>query len=440
MNREPAGRAVRGENGRGRTRPRPGTAPGQTPLRPSQLLAYLFAPALAFLVAGALAGLLNLVSGPQWAGWTALHLVLLGGISQLIIGAAQFFAAAFLATDPPARKLVAGQVICWNGGVLLVVIGVPTGLSALTGTGGLLLLAGLGLFAAGLLQMNRRSVQSNQWAVRWYLSAAAFLTIGAVFGVLLAEGTGNYLSLFGAHLAVNLFGWIGLAIVGTLHTFFPSLAGTRLPFPRLEPVTFGLWTAGVAVLVGAMLIGSSPAAAAGWLLLTAAAAALAANLLGCLRRRSPEHPPGLPLRLVATGQVFLGISLSLGLISVIADGRFEPLYGSVREAMAVLLIAGWFGLTVAGSLLHLMALLARVKSGFQVQPPPPRPGRDQAIVLSAVVGLLLVVASTASGLTAARPLGAVLLLFAAAPVVLMLAHSAAVAFRPGQARPGRTLP
>jgi nitrite reductase (NO-forming) len=440
MKREQAGGAVRRENGRGREGPRPGTAPGGAPLRPSQLLAYLFAPALAFLVAGAFAGLLNLVAGSQWTGWIALHLVLLGGVSQLIIGAAQFFAAAFLATDPPDRRLIAGQLACWNSGALLVVIGVPSDLPALTGTGGLLLVAGLGLFAAGLTQMNRRSVQRNHWAIRWYLSAAGCLALGAVFGVLLADAGSEYLKLFGAHLAVNLFGWIGLAIVGTLHTFFPSLAGTRLPFARLEPVAFGLWIAGVLVLAGAMLAGSSPAAAGGWLLLTGAAATLAINLSGCLRARDAGRPAGLPLLLVGTGQLFLGISLMLGLVSVIAEGRFEPVAGSTREALAVLLVGGWFGLTVAGSLLHLTALLARVKSGFKVKPRLPRPSRDRTIVAGAAAGLLLLAGSTVSGLEPVRLLGAALLLLSAAPLVAMLAASAAVAFRPGQAGPGPRIP
>jgi hypothetical protein len=130
----------------------------------------------------------------------------------------------------------------------------------------------------------------------------------------------------------------------------------------------------------------------------------------------------------------------LGLVSVIAEGRFEPVAGSTREALAVLLVGGWFGLTVAGSLLHLTALLARVKSGFKVKPRLPRPSRDRTIVAGAAVGLLLLAGSTVPGLEPVRLLGAALLLLSAAPLVAMLAASAAVAFRPGQAGPGPRIP
>jgi hypothetical protein len=50
--------------------------------------------------------------------------VFVGGVSQLVLGAAQFFAGAFLATDPPRRELVRVQLVTWNVGALLVAIGV----------------------------------------------------------------------------------------------------------------------------------------------------------------------------------------------------------------------------------------------------------------------------------------------------------------------------
>jgi hypothetical protein len=52
-------------------------------------------------------------------------------------------------------------------------------------------------------------------------------------GVLLAtRARWPWGSLLGAHMALNLAGWFGTAIVGTLHTFFPSLTQTHLRFAR----------------------------------------------------------------------------------------------------------------------------------------------------------------------------------------------------------------
>ena len=230
------------------------------------MLTAFFIPALVLLVAGAATAAVNAVAGPVWARWLSLHLILLGGVSQLVLGAAQFFAAAFLATDPPPRKLILAQLVTWNLGVLMIAIGRPTGTTGLVSTGGLLILAGLMLFAAGLRDMKRRSLQSNSWAVRWYGAAALWLGIGALVGVLLAEGrTGDYNNLLAAHYVLNLAGWLGTAIVGTLHTFFPSLTGTRLAFPRLEGRTFIAWVGGVSFLALGFATDYAWLAALGWL-------------------------------------------------------------------------------------------------------------------------------------------------------------------------------
>jgi hypothetical protein len=73
--------------------------------RPSDLLAAFFAAALAMLAAAALATVADAITGDWRLHWLALHLALLGGVSQLVLGAGQFFVCAFLATSPPSRRL-----------------------------------------------------------------------------------------------------------------------------------------------------------------------------------------------------------------------------------------------------------------------------------------------------------------------------------------------
>jgi nitrite reductase (NO-forming) len=421
------------ESGRGPKGPRPGTAQSRGPLRPSELLAAFFLPALVFLVAGAGAALVNLIWGPEWARWLALHLVLLGGVSQLVIGAAQFFAAAFLATDPPPRRLVAAQVVTWNAGVLLVAAGRPLAMPGLTSLGGLLVVGGLALFASGLLEMRRRSLQSNQWAVRWYITSAVCLGAGAVLGILLAEGrSGDFTALLGAHLTLNLLGWLGGAVVGTLHTFFPSLTGTKLSRPRLEPATFVAWYSGVALLALGLALEWQMLTALGWAALLAAASLLGLNLIGCLRQRAA--PVGLPVRLVGSGQAFLAAGLCVGLASALASGGENPLYGSYGAALAALLVSGWLGFTVAGSLLHLFALLARVRSGFAAGMPAPKPVRDLLIAAVAAVGVALLALSAVPALDFAAPAGRLLVVAPAVAVAAMIIRSAVRAISPGRSR------
>lgn len=400
------------------------------------MLASFFIPALAFLVAGVVAAVVNLAIGPGWARWLSLHLILLGGVSQLVLGASQFFAAAFLATDPPPRRLIASQLLTWNTGALLIAVGRPTGVDVLVSTGGLLILAGLVLFISGLLNMRRRSIQSNHWAVRWYATAAVLLAAGAVIGVVLAEGQtgGSYAGLLAAHFALNLLGWLGTAIVGTLHTFFPSLTGTRLPFPRLEGVTFLAWVGGVAALSVGFAFDSTPVALLGWLSLALAAGLLFANLAECIHRKHAEA--GLPVLLVGLGQLFLLAGACLGLVSTADGGTLSPVVGETGDAMSTLVLAGWIGLTVAGSLVHLLGLLARVRSGFAVGMPARSPVRDRLVTAGAAAGLTALAVSAAVSSDVLGTLARLLILLAAAPVAAILARSAFKVVRPGSGGPG----
>jgi hypothetical protein len=196
--------------------------------RPTSLLLAFFVPALALLGAAAVAGGVYLITGHAWLHWLALHLALLGGVSQLVLGAGQFFVCAFLATDPPSRRVISGQLLAWNLGTVLVAVGVPNANSLMTDAGAALIAVGLIMFAGALVEMQRRSLQRARWAVRWYEACAACLGFGALIGVLLARGTLRTPgSLLGAHLALNLGGWLGTAIVGTLRLL--SLADPDAP-------------------------------------------------------------------------------------------------------------------------------------------------------------------------------------------------------------------
>ena len=149
-----------------RTRCRPRPIDPSSP-RPSELLRAFFAAGLLAIAAAAIAGVTFTATERGWLHWLALHLLFLGGVSQLVLGAGQFFTCAFLATDPPPRTLVAAQLAVWNAGTILVAVGVPTGSVALIEAGAALIGAGLILFAWGLAWMKRRSLQRAPWALRW---------------------------------------------------------------------------------------------------------------------------------------------------------------------------------------------------------------------------------------------------------------------------------
>src|SRR5690606_15040352 len=99
-------------------------------------------------------------------------------------------------------------------------------------------------------------------------------------------------------------------------------------------------------------------------------------------------PLGLPAWLVGAAQGFLVTGLLVAVARVVAAGPDAPLDGAGRSLLAALLVAGWIGLTVAGSLLHLLTVLRRVRNLGRPLPAP-HPRRDRALAAGAVGALAL---------------------------------------------------
>jgi nitrite reductase (NO-forming) len=391
-----------------RRRPRP--QPRQEgELRPADVVGAFFVCGIGFLVAAAVVGVAQSVAPWPWGRWLALHLAFVGGVSQLVLGASQFFAGAFLATDPPPRALVRGQLFAWNAGTILLAISIPEGADAQIWIAVGLLLGGLGIWGAAIAAMRRSSLRRSPWATRWYVSGAAFFGLGMVAGSLLARGTPwSHGDLLVAHMSLNLAGWFGGAIVGTLHTFYPSLTQTQLRYPRLQGATFAAWTSGVAALAVGYGWALSPVAVGGWLALCAGALMLLVNVVACLR--GAASPLSLAARIVGVAQPFLLAGLLIAAVAAISNGPAYALAGSTRAAAGTLLVAGWIGLTVLGSLLHLLAVVVRVRGGFSQQMPAARPRLDGFVAALATVGIAALATSQGAGLGGWRtPAGVILL-------------------------------
>ncbi len=324
------------------------------------MLAAFFIAGVGFVVFAATVGLLAHFIEIGNARWLALHAVFVGGVSQFVLGAAQFFAGAYLATGPPRREFVRAQFILWNLGTLVLLASGRSSDNLPASVAALLLAAGLAVFFYSLVELQHESLQQFPWATRWYRAAAAFLIVGLVVGAALAAGAAGERvgELLQAHMTLNLIGWFGTAIVGTLHTFFPSLTGAALPWANLQKATFYSWVTGAALLASGFALSLGYIILSGLALLVIAGSLLAANLAGSYSAASGTRP--LTAKLVAAGQVFLVPGLVVVTSGLIANDY--TLTSGYRSAAAVLLIQGWIGLTVAGSLIHLLRVLGRVRN------------------------------------------------------------------------------
>lgn len=324
------------------------------------MLAAFFIAGVGFVVIAVAVGFLAHFIEIGNARWLAIHAVFVGGVSQFVLGAAQFFAGAFLATGPPRRGLVRAQFVLWNLGTLVLLASSQFSNDLLSSAAALLLAAGLAVFFYSLVELQRESLQQFPWATRWYRAAVGFLIIGLAVGAVLVSGSASDRAgeLLQAHMTLNLIGWFGTAIVGTLHTFFPSLTGTALPWANLQKATFFSWVLGAALLASGFAFTLGPMIVSGLVLLVIAGLLMTANIAGSYSATSGARP--LTAKLVAAGQVCLVPGLVVVAIGLLVDDY--TLTGEYRSGAAVLLIQGWIGLTVAGSLIHLLRVLGRVRN------------------------------------------------------------------------------
>jgi nitrite reductase (NO-forming) len=98
------------------------------------VLVYLLAGGVTMAGSGRVAG----------AGWLALHLVLLGAVTNAIVVWSEHFAAALLRTPASCERAAVARVLALNLAILAVLVGVHFGRPALTvGGAGLLAVVGI---------------------------------------------------------------------------------------------------------------------------------------------------------------------------------------------------------------------------------------------------------------------------------------------------------
>ncbi|HEX7716887.1 MAG TPA: copper oxidase, partial [Marmoricola sp.] len=171
-----------------------------------------------------------LVPAPRWL---LIHLLLLGAVTHAILVWSRYFADALLHTRPrPSdRRVQSVRLLLLNGGVAAVLTGVVSEVWPVTVLGATAVAAAVLWHGTALLLHLRRSLPSRFGAtVRYYVAAAALLPVGLTLGTLLARGLGDpqHEQVMVAHVAVNVLGWMGLTVVGTLVTLWPTMLRTRV--------------------------------------------------------------------------------------------------------------------------------------------------------------------------------------------------------------------
>src|SRR5690625_1063085 len=222
--------------------------------------------------------------------WLMIHLVLLGAVSTAILIWSQHFSQTLLRSPNLAARPAEGtRLAILAGGAGLVVAGMVRGIWPLVLAGGILVGANAIWHALAIFGRKRRALPARfSHLVRYYLVATLILPIGVSLGVWLARAglsAADHARVYISHVSLNLLGWVGLTVLGTLVTLWPTALRTQLHeraeklARRALPVLAGglgliqiatltsipaIVPVGVAIYLAGMVMIYGPAIATGW--------------------------------------------------------------------------------------------------------------------------------------------------------------------------------
>lgn len=292
--------------------------------------------------------------------WLMVHLVLLGAATHSIMVWSVYFAQALLKTPAELddRRRQSRRLGILLVGVTLVLIGVPTTIWALTVAGAALVVAAVVAHFTALWQRLRRALPGRlRITVHYYLASAAFLPAGAVFGVLLARGYPDplYGQMLLAHSMLNVLGWVGLTVTGTLITLWPTMLRTRMDerAERLAKQALPVFITALLVVLGGALAGLLIVLAAGLGLYGLALIWWGRSLVRPARTRPPREfaPASVAAALgwAVVGLVWLTLNTTM-------SATWGELTASFGPVVAVI-VAGFAGQLLTGAMSYLIPVV-----------------------------------------------------------------------------------
>ncbi|WP_372696933.1 multicopper oxidase domain-containing protein [Arthrobacter sp. JSM 101049] len=291
--------------------------------------------------------------------WLMVHLLLLGAIGNAIMVWSSHFAEALLRGPNPGRTALAWRLVGLNIGVLAVVAGMVANVWAMVLLGSVLVGSSYAWHGAALALRAARALPSRFGAtVRYYMCASWLLPVGAGVGAMLALGSADAARhrLLVAHAVVNILGFVGMTVLGTLATLLPTMLRTRVAEGAETvvrngwlPLLGGVVLAGVGAGAGSMgLVGAG-------LVVYAVGIAYAAWPL-C---RAMVSKPSTDFAPLSAGAALLWLAGVVATLAVLA-GRgpsWARLYADV-QGMVPALAAGFAAQVLLGALSYLVPVVA----------------------------------------------------------------------------------
>jgi nitrite reductase (NO-forming) len=291
--------------------------------------------------------------------WLAVHLLLLGAVTNAVVVWGEYFAVALLRAAQPARGPAVARLVGLNLGVVGVLGGVVAGLSAVTLAAAALLTVVVLGHLYSLLRISAGALQGRfAGTVRFYVAAGVALLVGIGFGATIAVEPSDWPHeepFHAAHVHANVFGWIGLTVLGTLFTLWPTVLRTRMVDGVMRAASWclALTSVGLATAVTGFAVDASGLAAAGLAIYAAGVVAALRPFVATWRQKPPYDAASWSMGL-AVGWLLVGVLVDLAMV-VTSSGAEQ--YAGRLDLLVPPVIVGFVGQVLLGALTYLLPVV-----------------------------------------------------------------------------------
>ena len=290
--------------------------------------------------------------------WLLLHLLLLGAAGHSILVWSRYFADTLLRGPATPRREQSIRLAVFDLGAVAVTVGVGSDVWLLVLVGA----TGVALAVVGHVVSLARGLRGrfrSRFAatVHYYLAAGALLPVGATLGVWLARGLSDPLDarVRIAHAGINVLGWVGLTVLGTLVTLWPTMLRTRLAegAEKTSRVALPVLVAGIGLVAAAAWADQPRAVAVGLVTYLVGVSVLVRPMVAAARAKPPAS---FPTWSVGAGVLWLVAMLAVVAVRVAVGGGWDDVSRALHEA-APYLAAGFVAQVLLGALSYLVPVV-----------------------------------------------------------------------------------
>ena len=293
------------------------------------------------------------------SGWLLVHLLGLGAAGNAILIWSRHFTDALLRGRSENHVAEGFRLALFNAGAVSVVAGMLGGWWPVVLLGGAAVAVVAVAHSTVLIGRLRGALPARFGdTVRYYIAAGLLLPVGVGLGVAMADSAlpADLQERFViAHAVLNLFGWVGLTILGSLVTLWPTMLRTRMAVGVEIAARRGLpaLLIGIGLAGGAAVVGSHLLAAAGALIYLIATGYVLWPHVDEIRRKRPAEFATLS---VLAGMVWLFGALAYAAIALAA----APTWTAAAQAagrLTAAVLAGFLTQVLLGSLTYLVPVV-----------------------------------------------------------------------------------